>query len=63
MSAVAGILAGLVTAAGAVTLYRVAQRKLRNARDSFLDPKRNDASHHNTIDFERDPETGVFRAK
>lgn len=63
MSAVAGILAGLVTAAGAVTLYRVTQRRVRAVRDSFLDTKRHEPSPQNTLDFERDPETGVFRAK
>lgn len=62
MSAVSGIVAGLVTAAGAVALYRYALRRSSELRDK-LERGRARAGEEPVIDFERDPATGVFHAK
>ncbi len=64
MSAVTGIVAGLVTAAGAVTLYnymrrRAAELRAKLERARARGPEKSEA----VIDFERDPATGVFHAK
>lgn len=64
MSAMTGILAGLVTAAGALALYRYAERRARALRAAVgemrRDPRRADRP---VLDFERDPDTGVYRSK
>lgn len=64
MSAVTGIVAGLVTAAGAVTLYRYAQRRAAELRER-LEKSRTRSARPDAavIEFERDPATGVFHAK
>lgn len=64
MSAVTGIVAGLVTAAGAVALYkymraRAAELRGKLERARAPGPEKRDG----VIDFERDPQTGVFHAK
>lgn len=61
MSAVTGIVAGLVTAAGAVALYRYVQRRAGEFRDR-LDRARGGAQN-SVMDFEQDPDTGVYHAK
>lgn len=62
MSAVTGIVAGFVTAAGALALYRYAQRRTGELRDRIEKARRRGAAR-NIIDFEQDPETGIYHAK
>ena len=62
MSAVAGVLAGLVTAAGAVALYRYAERRTRSLCEQF-NAHAPTQRRPDVIDFERDPDTGVYRAR
>jgi hypothetical protein len=62
MSAVTGIIAGFVTAAGAVALFRLVERRARSLRvkiDEARGRRRADA----ILDFEQDPATGVYRPK
>lgn len=63
MGAVTGIVAGVVTAAGAVALYRYAQRRGRALRDKLDHLRARATSGGAVIDLERDPSTGVFKAK
>lgn len=62
MSAVTGIIAGFVTAAGAVALYRMAKRRARSLR-AAIDEARGRRGADPVLDFEQDPSTGVYRAK
>lgn len=62
MSAVTGIVAGFVTAAGALALYRYAQRRTGELRDR-IEKARQRGGARKIIDFEQDPETGIFHAK
>lgn len=62
MSAVTGIVAGLAAAAGAVALYRFAERRARSLRDA-LTVRRDGARPGAVLDFEKDPETGVYRGR
>lgn len=62
MGAVTGMVAGIVTLAGAVALYRYAERRTRPLRRNIVD-KAGTRRRADTIDFEQDPETGVYRAK
>lgn len=64
MNSVAGILAGFLVIGGAVALYRFGARKagdLRRAIDEMTGEARGPGGE--VLDFERDPSTGVFRAK
>lgn len=68
MSAVTGIVAGLVAAAGVVALTRFVARRARPVRDAIDRAFRASAEPgskggETVIEFEQDPETGVFRAK
>ncbi|MCB9955737.1 MAG: hypothetical protein H6848_07505 [Caulobacterales bacterium] len=64
MGAVTGIVAGFVTAAGALALYRYAQRRGRALRDKLEGLRARAASPGGAvIDLELDPATGVFKAK
>ena len=64
MSAVTSIVAGFVAAAGAVALYRYAERRARSLRTALRKATgASGADAREVIDFERDPATGVFRAK
>ncbi len=63
MNTTTGIVAGLLVASAAVTLFRFARRKageLRVAIDGLRGVASGDGS---VIDFERDPATGVFRSR
>ena len=63
MNTTAGILAGILVAGAAVTIFRFARRKadaLRAAIDEFRGAAAGDGS---IIDFEQDPATGVFRRR
>jgi hypothetical protein len=59
MSAVTGIIAGVVTAAGAVALFRLVERRARSLRTA-IDEARGRRRANPVLDFEQDPSTGVF---
>lgn len=64
MNSVAGIVAGFLVVGGAVALYRFGARKageLRRAIDELRGEA--DGADGDILDFERDPTTGVFKAK
>jgi len=68
MSAVTGIVAGLFAAAGVVALTRFVARRARPVREAIdrtfgAAPDASARVGDAVIDFEQDPETGVFRAK
>ena len=66
MSAITGIVAGLAAVAGVAALYRFASRRagdVGKALDEALRPSRGDAAAPAILDFERDPESGVYRSK
>jgi hypothetical protein len=64
MNSVAGIVAGFVVIGGAVALMRFGARKARDLKRA-IDELRGDAKGPagEILDFERDPTTGVFKAK
>lgn len=64
MSAVTTLVATVAAAAGAVALFRVAERRTRPLRKA-IDEMRKSASSKTgeVIDYEQDPESGVFRPK
>jgi hypothetical protein len=62
MNTTAGIVAGLLVVGAAVAAYRYAKRKageFRAAIDAFRGP----AGDGSVMDFERDPATGIYRAR
>lgn len=63
MGAVTGIVAGIVTAAGAVAVYRYAQRRARDLRDRIDLFRARGGEGETVIDLELDPSTGVYRVK
>lgn len=66
MGPTAGIMAGLVVIGAAVTFYRLASRKaddLRRAIDEIRGAPNAGKNHGSVIDFEKDPETGVYRRR
>lgn len=62
MSALSGIVAGFVTAAGAVALYRLVEKRTRSLR-AKIDEVRGRHRADAILDFEQDPATGVYRSK
>jgi hypothetical protein len=64
MNSVAGIVAGFLVVGGAVALYRFGARKAGELRRA-IDELRGDArgADGEVLDFERDPATGIFKAK
>lgn len=64
MSAVTTLVATVAAAAGAVALYRFAERRTRPLRDT-IDELRAAKSKSSgaVIDYERDPESGVYKPK
>lgn len=65
MSAVTTLAVTVAAAAGAVALYRFAERRtrpLRAAIDEMRKSARRDEAS-TVIDYERDPESGVFKPK
>lgn len=64
MNSVAGIVAGFLVIGGAVALYRFGARKAGELRRA-IDEMRGEAHGPggDILDFERDPATGVYKAK
>ena len=64
MGALTGIIAGVAAVAGVAALYRLAERRARALRDA-IEAARGPRPQPGepVIDFERDPATGVYRAK
>ena len=62
MTGLTGIIAGFAVVAGAVALYRLASDRIEGLRDVFT-RREGQGADAPVIDFEQDPETGVFRAK
>lgn len=65
MSSVTTIIATVAATAGAVALYRFADRKSREFRNLLAEMKNKAAEKRpaKVLDFERDPDSGVFRPK
>jgi len=64
MSAVTTLAATVVAAVGAVALYRYAARRSRPLRDAISELRRTaQAKKTAVIDYEQDPESGVFKPK
>ena len=65
MSGVATLAATIAAAAGAVAVYRYIEKRKGAWRRIFNDPSRKASSgpKRQIIDFERDPESGVFKPK
>ncbi|MAW78875.1 MAG: hypothetical protein CMI63_01450 [Parvularcula sp.] len=62
MSAVTTIVATVAAAAGAVALVRFAERRTRPLRQAINEVKKSAAkSNGAVIEYEQDPESGVFR--
>lgn len=65
MSAVTTLAATVIAAAGAVALYRYAERRTRSLRKA-IDELRGSAKRPAPgaiIDYERDPDSGVYKPK
>ncbi len=64
MNSVAGVIAGFLVIGGAVALMRFGARKAGDLRRA-IDELRGEAQGPggDILDFERDPATGVFKAK
>jgi hypothetical protein len=63
MSAITGVVVGLAAAAGAVALYRVMERRARPLARAIAEWRRPTGERGKVLEFERDPVSGVFRAK
>ena len=63
MSAVTGILAGVVTVAGAVALYRYAGKRVSALKDFLAQSGSDNSGQGPILDFERDPETGDYKPR
>ncbi len=64
MSAVTTLVATVAAAAGAVALFRMAERRTRPLREAIDEVRKSAASRTgDVIDYEQDPESGVFRPK
>lgn len=65
MSSVTAIIATVAATAGAVALYRYADRKSREFRKVLTEIKNKAAEKRpaKVLDFEQDPDSGVFRPK
>ncbi len=64
MSAVTTIVATVAAAAGAVAFVRFAERRTRNLRRAIVEVKKSAAKSRGAVlDYEQDPESGVFRPK
>ena len=62
MNTVAGVIAGFAVIGGAVALYRFGRQRgeaLRRTLKAWRDGEQDGS----VIDFERDPQSGVYRAK
>lgn len=65
MGAAATLATVVAAAAGGVALYRFLERRRRELRKIFNDARARAGARRaeNIIDYERDPESGVFRPK
>lgn len=63
MAEVTTVVAGVVAAVGAVAAYRYAKKRMKAFRSALRSVARGEKPEDAVIDFERDPETGVYRAK
>jgi hypothetical protein len=65
MNTVAGVMAGFLVIGGAIALYRFGARKAADLRRAIGELKAGAASGEAgaVLDFEQDPETGVFRPR
>ena len=64
MSAVTTLAVTIAAAAGAVALYRFADRKQSELREIFTKQKaRADQKRSVVIDYERDPDSGVYKPR
>lgn len=65
MSAVTTLAATVAAAVGAVALYRYAERRTRPLRDAFSEMRKtaNNRKQSPVIDYEQDPESGVYKPK
>ena len=61
MNTTAGILAGIIVAGAAVSVYRFAKRKADQIRAAIDDVR--SAAAGDIIEFEKDPMTGVYRPR
>lgn len=65
MSAVTTLAATVAVAVGAVALYRFAERRSRPLRDALSELRKTAKGEQPgaVIDYERDPESGVYKPK
>lgn len=65
MSAVTTLVATVAVAAGAVALFRLAEKRTRPLRSAIDEMRRTarDGSPGAVIDYEQDPDSGVFKPK
>lgn len=65
MSAVATLVATVAAAAGAVALYRFAERRTRPLREAVAELRKPQRASGGgaVLDYEQDPDSGVFRPK
>ena len=65
MGAVTTLAATVAAAAGAVALYRFAERRTRSMRSTIEEMRRTASGERagKVIDYERDPASGVFKPK
>lgn len=63
MNTVAGVVAGFLVIGGAVALYRFGLRKAGDMRRAIDGLRGARGPGGEVLDFERDPETGVFKSK
>ncbi|MEM9013853.1 MAG: hypothetical protein AAGB02_01985 [Pseudomonadota bacterium] len=63
MSAVSTILTTVVATAGAVALYRFVKSKRDELENFFTARPQAEGGAEPVIDYEQDPETGVYRPK
>lgn len=63
MGSLAGIVAGLAVVGGAVALARFAGQRLDKVKGAFNGDDSPSKAGSNTLDYEKDPDTGVFRPK
>ncbi|MGE0408348.1 MAG: hypothetical protein AB7P23_03695 [Amphiplicatus sp.] len=63
MSAMTGVIAGIATLAGVLALYRFAARRTRGLRVALDEARGKKSADASVLDFEQDPDTGVYHAK
>ena len=63
MNTVAGVIAGFLVIGGAVALYRFGARKADELRRAIDGLRGEHGPEGAILDFERDPDTGIFKPK